>query len=208
MSTKWLEWGQKLQAIAQNGLTFSENPFDIDRYQQIQQLAAEMIANHSGVEPETVLDLFNQESGYATPKVDARAAVFQADGILLVQERLDGNRWTLPGGWVDVGEAPSVAIVREVREETGYETQAVKLVALYDRSHPRHDHPPFIHHTYKLFFLCELTGGAPAESYETGASAFFKEDEIPELSLTRVVPSQIARLFEHHRHPDWPTDFD
>jgi ADP-ribose pyrophosphatase YjhB (NUDIX family) len=208
MSEKWLEWSQKLQAIAQNGLTFSENPFDIDRYQQIRTLAAEMMATYSGAEPGDLVNLFTQEVGYATPKVDARAAVFQANEILLVQERLDGGRWTLPGGWVDVGESPSVAVVREVWEETGYEVKALKLAALYDRSHPRHGHPPFIHHTYKLFFLCELTGGTPTESYETGESAFFKETEIPELSLTRVVPSQIARLFEHHRHPDWPTDFD
>jgi ADP-ribose pyrophosphatase YjhB (NUDIX family) len=208
MSEKWLEWAQKLQAIAQNGLTYSENPFDIDRYQQIQALAAEILSTHTEADASYFLDLFAQETGYATPKVDVRAAVFQADKILLVQERLDGGRWTLPGGWVDVGESPSVAVEREAWEETGYEVKALKLAALYDRSHPRHGHTPFIHHTYKLFFLCELTGGSPTESHETGESAFFSETDIPELSLTRVVPSQIARMFEHHRHPEWQTDFD
>lgn len=208
MSFQWLESAQRLQAIAQNGLTYSENPFDIERYQQIQQVAAEMLAAYSDTEPSYVLNLFAKEIGYATPKVDVRAAVFQDNKILLVRERLDGGRWTLPGGWVDVGESPSVAVEREVREESGYEVRAIKLVAVYDRSHSRHGHPPFLHHTYKLFFQCELTGGTATESYETAEASFFAEDAIPELSLSRVVPTQISRLFEHARHPDWATDFD
>lgn len=208
MSVKWLEWAQKLQAIAQNGLTYTEGPFDRDRYQQIQHLAAEIMAEHTGVEPTYVLDLFQQERGYATPKVDVRAAVFRENQILLVREKLDHGLWTLPGGWVDVGEPPSRAIEREVLEESGYQTKAVKLLAVYDRDHPRHGHPPFPHHSYKLFFQCELMGGTPVESHETGEATFFGEDQIPELSLSRVVPSQIQRLFEHYRHPDWQTDFD
>lgn len=208
MSLKWLEWAQKLQAIAQNGLTYTENPFDIDRYQQIQQVAAEMMATYAEAEPAYILDLFNQENGYATPKLDVRAGVFQNDKILLVRERLDEGRWTLPGGWVDVGEPPSRAVVREVFEESGYETRVVKLAAVYDRNHPRHGHPPMPHHVYKLFFLCELIGGTPQESYETGEASFFGKDEIPELSISRVVPSQIIRLFEHYDHPEWQTEFD
>jgi len=208
MSFEWLKSAQRLQAIAQNGLTYSENPFDIERYQQIRQIAAEMMSAYVDTEPSLALDLFAQDVGYATPKVDVRAAVFQDDKILLVRERLDEGRWTLPGGWVDVGEPPSLAIEREVLEETGYQTRAVKLLAVYDRSHPRHGHPPFVHHTYKLFFQCELTGGAPIDSYETGEATFFAEDQIPELSQTRVVLTQINRLFEHYRHPDWATDFD
>lgn len=208
MSFQWLESAQRLQAIAQNGLTYSENPFDIERYQQIQQIAAEMMAAYSDTEPSYVLDLFSKDVGYATPKIDVRAAVFQDNKILLVRERLDEGRWTLPGGWVDVGEPPSVAVEREVREESGYEVRAIKLVAVYDRSHPRHAHPPFLHHTYKLFFQCELVGGTATASYETEEASFFAEDTIPELSLSRVVPTQISRLFEHARHPDWPTDFD
>lgn len=208
MSFQWLESAQRLQSIAQNGLTYSENPFDIERYEQIRQIAAEMMSAYTDTEPSLVLDLFAQDVGYATPKVDVRAAVFQEDKILLVRERLDQGRWTLPGGWVDVGEPPSLAVEREVLEESGYRTRAVKLVAVYDRSHPRHAHPPFVHHTYKLFFQCELTGGAPIDSHETGEATFFAEDEIPELSQTRVMPAQISRLFEHYRHPDWATDFD
>lgn len=207
MTPQWLQWAQQLQAIAQNGLTYSENPFDIDRFRQVQQVAAEILATHTNLPLESALDLFKQEEGYATPKVDVRGAVFWQDKLLLVKERFDG-RWTLPGGWVDVGEPPSRAIEREIYEESGYQAQAVKLLALYDRNHPRHAHPPFWHHIYKLFFRCELLSGTATSSIETEAAEFFAEDDIPELSLSRVVPSQITRLFEHYRNPDLPTDFD
>lgn len=208
MAVKWLEWAQKLQAIAQTGLAYSQNPFDIDRFQQVQHIAADMMATESNLEPAAILDLFKQETGYATPKVDVRGAVFQDDKILLVKERFDGL-WTLPGGYVDVGEPPSQAVEREVYEESGYQTRAVKLLALYDRNHPRHDHPPFEYHIYKLFFLCELISGTPVNSIETEDATFFAEADIPTaLSLSRVVPSQITRLFEHYRHPEWQTDFD
>lgn len=205
MNPQWLEWAQRLQAIAQNGLTYSDNPFDIERYQQIRAVAAEILSTHSQLDADKILDLFNWEEGYATPKVDVRAAVFREDEILLVKEREDGC-WTLPGGWVDVGEAPSQAIVREVYEESGYQTQAIKLLAVYDRN--LHGHPPIRHHVYKLFFLCQLLGGTPTKSFETEEVNFFKEQAIPQLSLTRVVPSQITRLFEHYRNPHWSTDFD
>jgi len=207
MSVKWLNWAQQLQAIAQNGFTYCENPYDLERYRQVRQIAAEMMAAHADVEPSFVSRLFAKEEGYATPKVDVRGAVFQGDKILLVKEREDGC-WTLPGGWVDVGESPSEAVVREVYEESGYQTKALKLLALYDRNHPRHGHPPLRHHVYKVFFQCEIIGGAPAPNLETSTVEFFSIEEIPELSLTRVIPSQIVRLFEHYHHSDWQTDFD
>jgi len=207
MSLKWLNWAQQLQAIAQNGFTYCENPYDLERYRQVRQIAAEMMAAHADVEPSFVSNLFAKEEGYATPKVDVRGAVFQGDKILLVKEREDGC-WTLPGGWVDVGESASEAVVREVYEESGYQTKALKLLALYDRNHPRHGHPPLRHHVYKLFFQCEIIGGAPAPNLETSTVEFFSIQKIPELSLTRVVPSQIVRLFEHYHNSGWQTDFD
>ncbi|MUL35663.1 NUDIX hydrolase [Gloeocapsopsis dulcis] len=207
MSLKWLKWSQQLQAIAQIGLTYSQSPYDSERYQQIRQIAAEIMATYAHEAPTYVCDLFSKEEGYATPKVDVRGAVFHNNQILLVKEREDGC-WTLPGGWVDVGESPSQAVVREVYEESGYHTQIVKLLAIYDRNHPRHQHPPIRHHVYKLFFQCQLIGGSPAESTETTEAAFFTAHDIPELSLTRVVPSQISRLFEHYRNPEWQADFD
>ncbi|MDF5714623.1 MAG: NUDIX domain-containing protein [Rhizonema sp. NSF051] len=161
----------------------------------------------SNAEVSYVVDLFDKEKGYATPKIDVRAAVFRDDKLLLVKEKEDGC-WTLPGGWADIGDSPSEAVVREVYEESGYQTKAVKLLAVYDRSDPRHRHPPFQYYVYKLFFQCELIGGTATESFETEGAEFFGEHEIPQLSLTRVVPIQITRVFEHYRHPNYPTDFD
>ncbi|MCU0567604.1 MAG: NUDIX hydrolase [Oculatellaceae cyanobacterium Prado106] len=212
MAPDWLHWAQRLQAIAQNGLTYSENPFDLDRFRQIRAIAIEMLTEGTNVEPGYLLNLFQQEEGYATPKVEVRGAVFWQDRILMVKEREDGC-WTLPGGWIDVGEAPGRAIEREIYEESGYQTQAVKLLGVYDRNHPRHAYPPTGHHVYKLFFQCQLLsdpieGGSNKENCETDGAEFFDEQDIPELSLARVVPSLIQRMFEHHRQPDLPTDFD
>ena len=202
---RWLEWAQRLQALAQSGLTYTKNAFEIERYEGVREIAAEIVAAHSDLSAGQVRELFATEGGYATPKVDVRGVVFDDDRILLVKESRDG-RWTLPGGWADVNDSPAEATEREIREESGYRARAVKLLACFDRN--RHGHPPYGFHIYKLFFQCELTGGAPAESIETSGVEFFAEDEIPELSLPRVTPSQIARFFAHYRHPEWPTDFD
>jgi ADP-ribose pyrophosphatase YjhB (NUDIX family) len=212
---QWLHWARKLQAIAQTGLTYAENPYDIERYEQIRDIASEMMAEGSGAPVTQIRDLFAGQDGYTTPKVDVRGVAFRDNRILLVRELRDDGRWTLPGGWADVNDAPSEACVREMREESGFEARAVKLLAVYDRS--RHPHqPPHPFYVYKLFFLCEITGGSPLPqtagsartSSETGGAAFFGEHEIPELSISRVTPQQIARFFEHLRHPQWPTDFD
>jgi ADP-ribose pyrophosphatase YjhB (NUDIX family) len=204
MNARWADWASRLNAIAQNGLTFSHDPFDIERYASVRNIAAEIMAAHTGVETTVVRDFFAREEGYATPKVDVRGVVFRDGTLLFVKEPDDGS-WSLPGGWADVGESPSEAVVREVFEESGYTTHAVKLLALYDRN--KHAHPPFPHHAYKLFIRCELSSQVPAGSGETEAR-FFEEDAIPELSVARVTVEQIARLFEHYRHPEWPADLD
>ena len=204
MDAKWADWASRLNAIAQNGLTFSHDPFDIERYTSVRNIAAEIMAAHTGVETTLVRDFFAREEGYATPKVDVRGVVFRDGTLLFVKEPADGF-WSLPGGWADVGESPSEAVVREVFEESGYTTHAVKLLALYDRN--KHAHPPFPHHAYKLFIRCELLSQVPAGSHEAEAR-FFEEDALPELSLPRVTAEQIARLFEHYRHPNWPADLD
>lgn len=206
LEPQWLQWAKRLQAIAQNGLAFANDPYDTERYEAVRQIAAEMMATGSKTKLSRVLDLFASEVGYATPKIDTRGVVFRDDAILLVRELADGS-WTLPGGWADVNDSPSEAVVREVFEESGFQTRAVKLLAIYDRS--KHGHvPPYPYHIYKLFFRCEIIGGSAAKSLETDEVAFCGEHEIPELSVSRVTPSQITRLFEHYRHPDWPTDFD
>jgi ADP-ribose pyrophosphatase YjhB (NUDIX family) len=203
---QWIRWAQRLQAISQNGLTYAKDPFDLERFNQIRQIAAEILSSSNDPQStDSVLALFKSNFGYATPKVDVRAAVFDNNRILLVKERVD-NAWTLPGGWADIGDPPSVAALREVREESGFEAKAVKLAAVYD--HNLHDHPPYPFHSYKLFFLCSLAGGAPNPSIETVAVDFFSENAIPPLSLPRVTPTQIRHMFDHHRHPDWPTSFD
>ena len=203
---KWLSWSRELQAIAQNGLAFCKNPFDIERYQAVRDLATDIIANYTSIDAEVLTGLFAHEEGYATPKIDVRGALFQDGSILLVRELADGGRWTLPGGFADVTDTPSEAVIREIREESGYESKAVKLVAVYDRA--KRGHPVFYFAAYKLFFLCEVTGGAPAHSIETGGVGFFAEDQLPELSLARVTPAEILTLFEHSRHPELPTEFD
>src|SRR5262245_42148027 len=145
---RWLEWARELQSIAQAGLTYAKDPFDVERYQAVRRLAAEMLAAQTGEDADRIHDLFVGEYGHPTPKVDVRGAVFQDDTILLVKERVDGG-WTLPGGWADVNESPAEAVVREVFEESGYQTRAVKLLALYDRR--KHEHPPHPWHIYKVF---------------------------------------------------------
>lgn len=204
---QWLDWAKRLNAIAQTGLAYTEGIYDRERYESLRQIAAEIMAHHSDADPEYIVDLFANESGYATPKVDVRGVVFNDEGrILLVRETADGG-WTLPGGWADVQSSPSKNVTREIEEESGYQTRAVKLLAVYDRSlHPHQ--PPFPHHVYKLFFLCEITGGAPRASIETYGVGFFGEDELPELSVSRVLPDQIQRFFEHRRNAEWPTEFD
>jgi len=200
-----LVWARQLQAIAQNGLAFSRDPFDRQRYLQLQELAASMLSTELEVSADTTRSFWDGEHGYATPKVDVRGGVFEAERVLLVRERSDG-RWTLPGGWVDVNDAPAAAVAREIREESGYEARAVKLAALVDKN--RHPHPPGVYHIYKLFFVCELTGGSPRASDETDAVQFFPVNALPELSTGRVLAPQIERLYQHRLNPALPTDFD
>ncbi|MCX7018370.1 MAG: NUDIX hydrolase [bacterium] len=203
---RWLAWARELQAIAQTGLHYSEIEYDRERYQAVERIAAEMMACQSGHELRPVLDLFRHDTGYATPKVDVRGIVFRDGKILLVKEKLDG-KWTPPGGWADVNEAPSEAVVREVWEESGFETRIVKLLAVYDRTKQGHQ-PYYPFHVYKIFFLCEVTGGEAAVSSETDGVGFFPPVDLPELSTSRISARQIARFFELLHHPEWPADFD
>lgn len=205
MDPQWLRWAKMLQTMAQTGLTYANDPYDIARYKSINQIALEMIAAGAHMEMSQVRDLFQGEQGYATPKVDVRAAIFKDNTILLVKERSDGG-WTLPGGWADTGESPAESVAREVLEESGYQVRVTRLLAAYDRD--KHGHPPLAYYVYKLFFECEIGGGEPASSEETEDVAFFAQDALPPLSLTRVMPAQIQRLFELHQQPTLATDFD
>ena len=202
-----LQWARKVQAIAQNGLEFTKDTFDRDRFQQLQQLVTTILTSELQITPGQLKGLWLGDEGYATPKVDVRGGVFQNDTVLMVRERSDG-KWTLPGGWVDVGDAPSFAVEREIREESGYLAKAVKLAALFDKNNPAHGHPPGILHIYKLFFLCELTGGTATLSNETDGVEFFPVSSLPPLSTGRTTQSEIERLYRHHLNRGLPTDFD
>jgi ADP-ribose pyrophosphatase YjhB (NUDIX family) len=204
MSTVWVKWVRRLQSIAQNGRNYCKNEFDLERYRQVEGIAAEIAATYSDGELQTIKEMFGQETGPATPKIDVRAAVISENKILLVKERGDG--WTLPGGWVDAGESPSEAAVRETKEESGYDVEALRLVAIYDRD--RHGHPPCPFHVYKLIFLCKLVGGSSKTSLETEGACFFPEDELPALSESRVLLPQVKRAFAFVHDPNLPADFD
>ncbi|MDQ3910870.1 MAG: NUDIX hydrolase [Actinomycetota bacterium] len=207
MSTEWLHWARRLQAIAQSGLAYAKDPYDAERYQQIRAIAAEIAASRSGTAADSIEALFSEGSGYATPKLDIRAVILDEEGaVLLVREKEDGL-WTLPGGWVDVGESPSESVEREVKEESGYEVRAVRLLALWDRD--KHSHPPMPFHVYKIFFQCELLGGEPlAAGAETEGVGFFSRDDLPELSLGRVTRQQIERLVELATEGEGSASFD
>ena len=210
MRAEWLHWVRRLQAIAQSGLTYAKDPYDVERYEQIRRIAAEIAASApeqpSGATADRIDALFSGESGYATPKLDIRAVLLDEKEVLLVKEKED-SLWTLPGGWVDVGESPSESVEREVKEESGYEVRAVRLLALWDRD--KHPHPPMPFHVYKLYFQCELLGGDPlTTSTETEGVGFFSKDALPELSLGRVTPQQIERLIELAADSEGSTAFD
>ena len=200
-----LEWARELQAIAQSGLAWNPREYDRERFEQVRRVAAQMLAN--GSDPARLEAVFAAEEGHATPKVDVRGAAFRDDRILLVQER-EGEAWSLPGGWVDVGESPSEAVAREVREESGYKVRPVRLLGLYDRDRRRF--PPHLWHIWKVFFLCELEGGDPAPlGYETLEARFFGPDELPApLRFGDATQAEIERCFAQHEHPEWPAEFD
>lgn len=214
MDTPWLAWAQELAVIAQNGLAYAQDGYDRERYERVRTIAAAILSTGSGLDPAAAAGLFAAEQGHATPKVDVRGVVFRDDRILLVRERAD-DRWTLPGGWADPGESPAGGTVREVWEESGYRTRAVKLLALYDRG--RHGHGPHPFYIYKVFFRCDLLDDSPPAAagrdagpsyHETDGVDFFRPDALPPLSTGRVTAAQIARFFAHAQHPEWPADFD
>jgi len=205
----WLQWVQQLQAISQSGLAFSKDPFDIERYKQLRELSALIASRHSDAPFARIESLFSQSTGYATPRIEVRGAVFDAKHrLLMVQELSDSHRWTLPGGWADVGLSPSVAIHREIQEESGYDTRITKLAAVWDRSRHPYPHGPFA--CVVLFFLAELLGGTPSSSIETGSSHWFTSSEPwpDNLSFGRVLPHQLDLMVLHHFNPHLPTFFD
>ncbi len=201
----WLTLANELAAVAQNGLTFADDPFDVERYHQIRSLSASILTHHTGLSEQSLNERVFCDKGYATPKVDVRGAAFKDGKILLVKERQDGL-WTLPGGYSEINHTPAQSMEKEFIEETGFEGKVTKLVALLDKQ--RHPHPKQVQHIYKCFFLVEIQSGQATPNLEISDIDFFGLDDLPPLSTPRILASQIKLCFEHHQNPHLPCLFD
>jgi ADP-ribose pyrophosphatase YjhB (NUDIX family) len=205
---QWLAWAKRIQAIAQAGLTYSESSYDQDRYQALRALSVEIMASHMDLadgERPRLAELFASDYGYPTPRVDVRAFVVADGKVLLVRERVDG-RWSIPGGWADVGSSPAEMAVRETAEESGYQVEARRLLAVWVKA--RHNPSPYPADVYKLVVACDLVGGTAAAGSETLDVGWFAPDRLPELSVGRTTAAQVRRLAELHAHPELPPDLD
>ncbi|MGB6310676.1 MAG: NUDIX hydrolase [Steroidobacteraceae bacterium] len=201
----WLSIARELRAIAQTGLTFTADRFDRQRYERVRELTASLLALGSGGDYGAILGILREDKGYATPKVDVRGAAFVDGRVLLVREISDG-KWTLPGGWADVNQTAAECVVREIAEESGFAARALKLAAVHD--YQRSNQGRHIDSIYKMFFICEIVGGAARPSDETSEVAFFARDALPPLSLGRTTAAQIERMFHHAEHPELAAEFD
>ena len=202
----WLRWTRRLAAIAQTGIHYTKDVFDRERFEAVREIAAEMLAEGSGREIAATAHLFAEDSGYATPKIDVRGAIFRGNRILLVQEQWD-RCWSMPGGFADIGDTPSAAVEREIQEESGLLAKAQRLIAVLDRD-KRGDAPAYAFHIYKLFFLCAETGGELKAGSEVIAADFFHLDHLPPLSRGRTLPWHIQLAAERRDRPEMPTLFD
>jgi len=201
----WLEMAKKLQAVAQAGLEYCENKYDIDRYHQVRQLSIEIMKEFTELPMEKLVGVFAAERGYQTPKVDVRGVVFRDDQLLMVRETIDG-RWSIPGGWADVGLTPFEVAKKEVFEEAGLVVEPRQLLAVLDKK--RHSHPPDMFHIYKIFILCEETGGELKGGMETSETGFFGPDTFPPLSEQRITLEQIRLMYDYKNNPGKPAYCD
>lgn len=204
LTEPWLTWAIEIQSIAQNGLAYCKNIYDIERYERLRDIAAEMLSYKTDIPVEKVKSLFCHEQGYQTPKIDSRAAIFKHDKILLVQEN-DGL-WSLPGGWVDVLETIDSNTVKEVKEEAGLDVKLRFLIAIHAQ-HKR-NYPPFAYRVLKAFVMCELLGGKFQHNSETLQSAYFTLDELPEMNNEKNTKEQVELCFQAYHSKHWITEFD
>jgi len=205
MKEKWLEWASRLQSIAQAGLTFGENQYDLDRYQQIRTLSVEILQEYTGVSQERIRDLFASGTGYETPKVDVRASVFKNNRILMVREKIDGA-WSLPGGWADVNSSVSESAVRECLEEAGARVKPKRVIIIHQAD--KHYDFPYPYTIYKIFVECELIENSFSANTETLAADFFSFDSLPPLSNERNTREQIELCFKAKNYELFETVFD
>lgn len=202
---EWLKWAMEIQSLAQIGLAYTDDAYDVERYTRLREIAAEILAQKGALNLETVKDLFCSETGYQTPKIDTRAAVFENGKILLVHE--NNGTWSLPGGWCDVLESVKSNTLKELKEETGLDAQAVKLIAVQDRN--KHNKPVYAYGVCKIFVLCNVIGGKFEENIETTEIKYFSLDELPDhLAEEKVNKEQIKMCFEAYNDENWQTQFD
>jgi ADP-ribose pyrophosphatase YjhB (NUDIX family) len=199
MNNIWLELAKQMQAIAQSGLTYAKDQFDIERYKQLEELSLEAMTQITHQDPELLRELFLNETGYKTPKVGVRAIIFKDDKVLMVKEKIDGG-WCIPGGWCDPCFSPRENLIKEVKEEAGVHIEPLRMAGILDKKF--YDHPPSPYRTYMLFVLCKITGGELAAGAETSEVGFFGKDELPELSPKRITQTQMDMVFEFLDKPD------
>lgn len=195
----WLEIAKRLEAIAQTGLTYTQNEYDKERYEEIRKISHTIFHHYTDAPIEKINDLFAREKGYPTPKMDVRGVVFREDSILLVREKLD-NLWALPGGWADIGLTPHEVVIKEVKEESGLTVKPVRLLAVLDKK--MHNHPPSPLHVYKMFILCQIVNGELSTGLETLEVGFFDINNLPDLSTERNTTEQLKMVYDLYKHPE------
>lgn len=198
------KWAGELQSLAQAGLFYSSSAFDTERYKRIREISAEMLALRTGIPTEKITGIFCNDTGYQTPKVDTRAAIFENNKILLVRE--NNGRWDLPGGWCDYDLSPSENTIKEAKEEAGLDVKVVKLIAVQDRN--KHNKPEYIYGVVKIFYLCEAIDGQFTANIETTESRYFAADELPEMAEEKCNHQQVLMCFDAFRSENWSVIFD
>lgn len=201
---KWLQWAIELQSLAQAGLTYGKDVYDLERYERIREISAEIITHMTDIPLNKVKDLFCNEIGYQTPKIDTRAALFKDNKILLVRE--NNGKWSLPGGWCDVHVSVAENTIKEVKEEAGLDVMPNKVIAIQDRA--KHNLPLYAYGVCKIFMQCDVIGGTFEPNIETTEFRYFSQDDLPELATEKNNEEQIKMCFEAYYHKDWQTQFD
>ncbi|MDZ4993818.1 NUDIX domain-containing protein [Clostridium perfringens] len=202
---KWLKWATEIDSIAQAGLAYSKDIYDIERFKQLKNIASEIISESASLELHKVKDVLLEESGYLTPKVDVRGAIIKENKILLVKESIDGT-WSLPGGWADINLSVSENVKKEAYEEAGARVNPKSIIAILDRN--KHNKPLMVQSIYKIFVLCDLEDINFESNIETETYGFFELNNLPMLSLTRNTKEQIELCFEAHNNQNFKTKFD
>ena len=201
---KWLELAIEIQSLAQAGLTYTNNVYDIERYERLRDISAEMINMKTSMKFDKIKELFCNETGYQTPKIDTRAVMFKDDKILLTHE--NNGTWSLPGGWCDVLESVGSNTIKEVKEETGLDVETLKIISVQDRN--KHNKPIYAYGVCKIFILCNIIGGKFVENIETTEIKYFALDELPLLAEEKNNKEQIEMCFKAYKDKDWQVQFD